>query len=256
MNELSTIQQSEPSVALLMERAISAGITPQSVEVIERLVALQERNQARSAEQEFARAFAELQKEMPRIQAIKAVDQKADGTCRYRFAPYEEIMRQARPLLSQHGFSVSFDTEWQEARIMVSCKLLHKGGHFQTNRFAARVGKGPPGTNEAQADMAVKTLAKRGALCDALNIVVEHDTDGDDARIEGAAINSEQASELDYLIREIQPDLQKLLEWANAKSVKEIASSRFEDVRSMLLRKKKRKTVENPKATDPDQPWG
>lgn len=255
MSELS-IPQSEPSVASLMQRVIDAGITTDSVSILERMMALQERNQAKTAEQEFARAFAELQRDMPRVQAIKAVDQKSDGTCRYRFAPYEEIMRQARPLLSQHGFSVSFDTEWQDARIVVSCKLLHRGGHYQTNKFAARGGKGPPGTNEAQADMAVKTLAKRGALCDALNIVVEHDTDGDDARIEGRAITRDQADEINGLLKETKSDLAKFLAFAKAESVEAIGSARFEDVRDMLERKlRKKSAVENPKATDPDQEW-
>lgn len=255
-NEIVTTQPQERSIVSLMESVIAGGITTDSVSVLERLMALQERNQEKAAEQEFARAFAELQKDMPRVQAIKAVDQKADGTCRYRFAPYEEIMKQARPLLSAHGFSLSFDTDWQDTRIVVSCKLLHKGGHFQVNKFAARGGKGPPGTNEAQADMAVKTLAKRGALCDALNIVVEHDLDGDDARTLGASITSSQAAEINEIIKHTKPNVANLLAWAHAETVETIPSNRFEDVIAQLERfRRKKGAPENPKATDPDQAW-
>lgn len=263
MSELTTRSESQLALAPttdpvcgMLQQVIAGGVTSDNVGALEKLVALYERNQAKQAEQEFARAFADLQKDMPRIQAIKAVDQKADGTCRYRFAPYEEIMKQARPLLSQHGFSVSFDTEWQDARIVVSCKLLHRGGHYQTNKFAARGGKGPPGTNEGQADGAVKTLAKRNALCDALNIVVEHDTDGDDARIEGDVITPEQAQEILDLIESTGASRSRLLEFANATAIVDIRQAKLQDVMEVLeRRKRKNSAVEQPKASDPDQRW-
>lgn len=255
-NEIVTTQPQERSIVSLMESVIAGGITTDSVSVLERMMALHERNQAKMAEQAFARAFSDLQADMPSIDATKPVPNK-DGTLRYKFAPYEEIMAKVKPLLKKHGFSISFNTKWDGPRLIVSCKLLHGDGHSQTNDFAARVGQGPPGANEAQADGAVNTLAKRRALCDALNIVVEHDTDGDDARIEGRPISYEQAQEIHRLVIDTDSDLTKLLQFAGAKKVSEITSSRFADVRSMLERKKRKKTVavENPGPNDPDLPY-
>jgi ERF superfamily protein len=254
-NELvTTTPQPELSIGSLMERVIQTGITPDSVSVLERMMALHERNQAKMAEQEFAKAFAALQRDMPKIHATRPVESK--GVLMYKFAPYEDIMTQAKPLLSEHGFAVSFDTKWEDARIIVTCTLMHTGGHSKSNSFAARVGNGPPNASAGQADMAVKTLAKRGALCDALNIVVEHDTDGDDARIEGCYILPEQAQEIFALLRETKSDLSKFLTFAKADSIEKICSARFDDVRDMLVRKKRKASVPDPKATDPDQPWG
>lgn len=254
-NEIVTTQPQERSIVSLMESVIAGGITTDSVSVLERMMALHERNQAKMAEQAFARAFSALQTEIPKIEATKAVPND-DGTVRYKFAPFEEIMVKAKPVLSKHGFSVSFNTKWDESRLVVSCKLLHSDGHSQTNDFAARVGKGPPRASDAQADMAVKTLAKRGALCDALNIVVEYDTDGDDARTLGASITSAQAAEINKIIEQTKPNVANLLAWAHAETVEAIPANRFEDVIAQLERfRRKKSVVENPKATDPDQEW-
>lgn len=254
-NELATTQPQERSIVSLMESVIAGGITTDSVGVLERMMALHERNQSKMAEQAFARAFSDLQADMPSIDATKPVPNK-DGTVRYKFAPYEEIMSKVKPLLKKHGFSISFNTKWDGPRLVVSCKLLHGDGHSQTNDFAARVGNGPPGANEAQADGAVNTLAKRRALCDALNIVVEHDTDGDDARSLGASITAAQAAEINKIIEQTKPNVANLLAWAHADSVETIPANRFEDVIAQLERfRRKKSTVENPKATDPDQAW-
>lgn len=253
MNE-TTLAISPPAdpVGLMLEKLVSAGVGAENVAALEKLVGLYERNQAKNAEQEFARAFAELQKDMPKIQATRAVPNK-DGTERYRFAPFEEIMREAQPFLSSHGFAISFNTKWDGPRIVVSCKLLHSGGHSQTNEFAARVGDGPPGSNAAQADGAVKTLAKRNALCDALNIVVERDTDGDDARIEGDVITPAQAKEILDLIEATGTDKAKLLAFAKADTVVDIRQAHFQEVFGLLEKKLKKKAQSNP--TGPDNLW-
>jgi hypothetical protein len=186
-----TLRQ-EPSVALMLQKVIDKGITAENVAALESLVGLYDRMQAKDSEKQFAAAFAELQSEMPRVVATKPVPNN-DGTVRYRFAPYEEILEQVQPFLSKHGFSVSFDTEVSDGRMTAICTLRHISGHSQSNKFTVRIGKGPPGSSETQADGSAKTYAKRGALSDALNIVVDHD---DDARMIGKPIGKALAEEL------------------------------------------------------------
>ncbi len=182
----------EPSVALMLQKVIDGGITADNVSALESLVGLYDRMQAKNAEREFAAALIDLQGETSSVQATKAVDQKPDGTVRYRFAPYEEIMRTVKPILTRHGFSITFDTESNGDRLASICTLMHKSGHARQNRFAVRYGK-PPGSSDAQGDMSTKSYAKRGALCDCLNIVVEHD---DDARMLGQSIGQALAEDL------------------------------------------------------------
>jgi hypothetical protein len=173
---------------------------------------------------------------MPAIQAVKPVPNN-DGTIRYRFAPYEEIMAIVRPLLQRHGFTVSFSQSVGDGRITQVCILQHIGGHSRMNSFAVRVGKGPPGSSEAQGDGAASTYAKRHALCNALNITVDADTDGADARIEGAPLAPDRVLYLRELVRDTKSDERLFLKFAGAETFEGIASARYDDLVRALTKK-------------------
>jgi hypothetical protein len=231
------VQTAEPSVALMLQGAltsIQAGeVTGQHVEVLSRMMDLYERNEKRVAEKDFAAALVDLQGETIRVQATKAVDQKADGSCRYRFAPYEEIMATVQPMLTRHGFSITFDTEEGDARLTSVCTLTHKSGHSRSNKFAVRYGK-PPGSSDAQGDMSTKSYAKRGALCDALNITVEHD---DDARMIGKPIGKALGEELQARVKACGADEQAFLKFAGAANYESVGDERWDALDAMLKRK-------------------
>lgn len=208
-SELSLAPQDSTALAplnpaQLMQAIIDKGITPESVGVMKELIAMKEHLDDKQAERDFAKAFNALQAEMPNIAASKAVPNN-DGSTRYTFAPFEKIMEAVRPLLLKHGFTVSFSMTFAEGRIIQTCTLQHTGGHSRTNSFAVRIGKGPPGSSEAQGDGAASTYAKRFALCNALNIVIEQDTDGapgTDARNEGELITSDKVQYLREQVKE------------------------------------------------------
>jgi hypothetical protein len=223
-------------IAGMLHAVIERGITADNIAGLERLVALYEREQARDAERQFAAAFAALQGDMPAIQAVKPVPNN-DGSIRYKFAPYEEIMAVVRPLLQRHGFTVSFSQTVGDGRISQACILQHVGGHSRTNSFAVRIGKGPPGSSEAQGDGAASTYAKRHALCNALNITVDADTDGADARIQGAPLAHDRAIYLRELVRETKSNEALFLKFAGAATFDEIASSRYDDLVRALNKK-------------------
>lgn len=247
--ELSTVPQ-EPSVALMLQGALaniqSGAITPEHVEVLGKMMDLYERNEKRQGERDFAAALTALQGETIRVDATKKVDEKADGSCRYKFAPYEQIMEVVQPMLTAHGFSITFDTEISSDNLRLTsiCTLTHKSGHFRTNKFAVRFGK-PPGSSDAQGDMSTKSYAKRGALCDALNISIDHDNDGlENVKIEGAAITQQEADELRDLVDDSGSDRQRFLDYAHSeentkKSFEEIASAKLSVLHKRLTAKMK-----------------
>lgn len=228
----------EPSVGELMQAVIKSGITENSVAIMERLVALKERTDARQAEKDFAVAFNALQADMPVIHASKPVPNR-DGTIRYHFAPFEVIMEQVKPLLMRHGFTVAFSMDFRDGRVIQTCTLTHIGGHSRSNQFMARIGNGPPGSSEAQGDGAASTYAKRFALCNALNIVTEVDTDGrnEDARNEGAPISFEQAQTLRELVKETASNEAAFLQYAGAKTYEEIGSAKYQMLFNSLQKK-------------------
>src|SRR6266576_2261182 len=213
--ELSVVQNDlpAPSPAQMLQAVIQGGVTAENAAVMEKLIQLHERVEARNAEKEFNKAFVALQQEMPRVQAMAVVPNN-DGTPRYKFAAYESIMEQVQPFLVRNGFTISFSTRYDGPRIVKTCILRHTAGHSISNDFAVRIGAGPPKANEAQADGAAGTYAKRHALCDALNIVVEKDND---ANAIGDKISKEEAKALRQRVLATGSDEVNFLAYAQVK---------------------------------------
>lgn len=219
----------------MMKAVLDRGVTAENASALEKLVGLCERMQDRESERAFAAAFKALQSEMKGVKAMKPVPNN-DGTTRYKFAPYEDIMAQVRPMLEKHGFTVTFSTDFGDGRLIKSCTLQHIGGHSKTNKFAVRIGSGPPKATETQADGAASTYAKRFALCDCLNILIETDSD---ARAEGAAISKDQAEDLRRRVRESASDEAAFLKFAGAATFETIAEGRYSSLDAALRRKER-----------------
>lgn len=234
---LAVQPSAEPSVALMLQKVIEGGITTDNVAALEKMCDLYERMQAKSAEQQFNAAFSKLQSELPQVEATKPVPNR-DGSIRYRFAPFEEIMAKIQPFLTQHGFSVSFNSRFGDGRMTVVCILGHISGHSRNNEFAVRIGQGPPGSTETQADGAAKTYAKRGALCDCLNIAIDHD---DDARMVGKPIGKALAEDLKARVKACGADEEAFLRFAGAANYDSISDDRFDALDALLTRKEQGK---------------
>lgn len=211
-----------PNPGQMMQAMIDKGVTQENAAAFKELVLLSEHMEDRQAKKDFARAFVALQRDIPRIKATKIIPNR-DGTARSTFAPFEEIDSQARPICLQHGFTYSFsEGPFQAGKVTKICTLLHETtGIEKSNPYSVRIGNGPPGCSESQADGSAHSYAKRGALCDALNIVVVGMDN--DARMEGGAVTPEQADELERRAKMVNADVPKFLKFAgNAKSFKEI----------------------------------
>lgn len=225
---------SQVTVPDMLQAVISKGVTAENVSAVTELVKLWKQTQEWDAEKDFNRAFVALQADVSGIKAERPVPNN-DGSIRYMFAPFEDIMKAIRPSLERHGFTLSFSTDFAEGRMIKVCRLAHNGGHHVDTKFAVRVGQGPPKASECQADGAASTYAKRFALCDALNIVIEHDTDAD-PRAEGTAISADEAKALreDSASVGLPPD--KFLKFAGAKSFEEISSGRVQELAEYILK--------------------
>ncbi len=237
-NEISRAENAPIPIAQMMQLMIEKGITADNVQAMEQLVKLQERIMDRDAEKEFANAFAILQSQMQSVNATKAIPSK-DGSIRSRFAPYEEIMEQVGPLMNRLGFTVTFDTDYSSTppmRVIQKCTLQHTSGHKRTNSFAVRIGNGPPGASEAQGDGAAATFAKRYALCAALNITIDFDTD---AKTEGATITKEEAQAFEARAVKLNIDRVKILKWLHAASFEEISEAGAQQLDEELTRRER-----------------
>lgn len=154
-----------------------------SVEALERLMALWERGEAKKAELAFNAAMSTAQKQMRPV----AVDATNPQT-RSKYASYEALDRALRPIYTEHGFGLSFDTADSPLaeHVRVVCHVTHEGGHSSLRHLDMPAdGKGAKG-----GDVMTKTHAVGSALSYGMryllkmifNVAVgEHDDDGNAA---------------------------------------------------------------------------
>lgn len=244
MSDKQLAVQQQPNMALMLQTFIDKGVTAENVSALGMLCELQQKLEESAAKREFAAAFVALQGEMPAVKATKAVNNK-DGTVRYKFAPYEDIMKQAQPFLKQHKFTVTFDNKMDEQRVVAICTLMHASGHSRENSFACRIGSGPPGSSDQQADGSASSYAKRLALCNALNIIVEHIDD--DARLLGAPVDEVTAKALKDRVAYLKMDEATFLKLAGAAEYAAIPDAKYDLLDGLLFEKEVAAGVRNKK---------
>jgi hypothetical protein len=109
--------------ATLLAVISRAAADPQTdVGKMERLMAMYERIEAKRAEAEFAESFSVMQTKLP------AVAERGEVTGRYTYALWEDINTAIKPVLAEHGFALSFRTDFADG-IAVTGVLTHKAGH-------------------------------------------------------------------------------------------------------------------------------
>lgn len=197
-------QESAPALDMqeLMRRALESGA--EGAETLERLVALHERMQDRSARAQFYRALADFQAECPPIRKNRRV---SAGNYSYDYAELDFIADQIRPLLHKHGLSYSFDSELIEsdgrAHMRTRCILRHVASHSEQASFTAPVDQQAK-MNDPQKAASGLSYTRRYALILVLGLTTG-DKD-DDGRAAGAAtITEEEAADLRALFDEVIP---------------------------------------------------
>lgn len=231
-HESGAVDVVRPTEGLSIEQAFRAivdgNLDAPKLEVMQKLLAM-------DAERKFNMAFVALQSDMPVIVATTAIKNRG------KYEKFEDIMKVIGPLLTRHGFTVSFSQHFEDKRIIETCTLRHAAGHSHPNSFAVRSG---PADSETQADCKASTTAKRNALCNALNIVIRQDclSNEDDAGIEGdpnAFVTARQAGELEHRLKMVNGSVVKFLEYAKAKTFATIPANKYAELDQFLGRKER-----------------
>lgn len=100
------------------------------VDKLERLIAMQERIQARNARSEYYADFARMQGDLP---TVIERGQTNNG----RYATHEDIVEAVRPVLQRHGFMLSFRTKFDDKLVKVTGVLAHRSGHAEETEFVS-----------------------------------------------------------------------------------------------------------------------
>lgn len=240
MNEVVTRQEMKawddrPAPALsvltpmdMLHKAVSQGA---DIVVLEKLMALQERWEANQARKAFDEAMSNAKAEIPTINKNRHVgfESRKAGAAKtdYRHEDLGEIAKTIDPILGKHGLSYRFKTTSEiNQPISVTCKVSHRGGHFEENTLTA--GRDETGNkNSIQAIGSTVTYLQRYTLKAALGLAASNDDDGSKSEPE-EAIESDQFGVIKKLMVEAGTDESKFCQHFKIEALADLPASKFQ----------------------------
>lgn len=167
----------ESGLTAVIERALSDPAT--DVNKLERLLAMQERVMERNAKSAFTVAKVAMRPELPEITMKGHIVIKKDGkvTQDTPFARFEDIHEAIMPVLTLHGFDLSFKNGLAEdGKVRVTTILTHIEGHSEETYFDLPHDSSGS-KNAVQAVGSSTSYAKRYGVLSILNIKVVGEDD-------------------------------------------------------------------------------
>lgn len=174
----------------MLQHAVTSGA---GIEVMEKLLALQERWEANQGRKAFDAAVSAAKGEIPPIEKNKRVgfeSRRTGDTTSYSHETLGQIASVIDPILNRHGLSYRFRASQDQGRVSVTCVLSHRDGYSEETTLTA--GADDSGKkNSIQAIGSTTTYLQRYTLKLALGLATtEKDDDGassEEPAISGAA---------------------------------------------------------------------
>lgn len=218
----------------MLDRALSSGATP---ETIDKLLSLQERWEAGQARKAFNEAFAAFKSEAVVIERNRGV---SDGPLKgRRYAELSSFVDAATPALSKHGLSASWTiTRDEKEWIEVTCIIEHSLGGNKKVALG-----GPPDVggakNPLQARISTVTYLERATFKAACGLAEQGD-DSDGTAPQGNApkiIDDAQYRYLIDLIEKAGADETRMLAFLKVGRLEDLTQTQFKTAETMLRKK-------------------
>lgn len=145
------------------------------IDKMERLLEMQERVLARQAREAYATALAKLQPDLPVISERGKILNRNNET-QSTYARWEDVNEAIRPLLAEHGFSLSFRTGREGGDVTVTGVLSHREGHSEETTITLP-SDGSGSKNAVQAVGSSTSYGKRYTAFALLNITSKGEDD-------------------------------------------------------------------------------
>lgn len=220
----------------ILQAAIEKGITSENVAVVKEIRQMVLEEQAAAAKIAFNRDFFELRQEIAKMNIYADKAAKTDnGAIAYTYCSESELAAKLEPVLIRHNFSMLFGQRHENDRTVAIITLIHREGHEENREYSVRSGSTNRMKDATAADTGATTSAWRHLVIKMFGMKSRIQEIGD-ARNLGEHITDEQVEILSRMLKEKNRDEKKFLEYAQAKSFKEIMSSRYDDCYQMLLK--------------------
>lgn len=158
------------NVERMLMLALDKGL---DISILERFMALRDKELAARAKASYDSAMASFQAECPVIEKTKQVKNKS-GVVVYTYAPIDSVIDQTHELIGKNGFSYSFSTEQIGAgtleELRVTCKITHRDGHSETFSMQSGLATRTEIMSSPQQKAATMTFLKRHTLMNGLGI--------------------------------------------------------------------------------------
>lgn len=212
----------------MLAKAVQSGA---GIEVLEKLMALQERWQSNQARMEFDNAVAEAKREIP------VITKNATGHNKMRYANFAAIAKAVDPILGTHGLSYRFRTSQTDKAISVTCVLSHKAGHSEETTLSGPA-DASGSKNAIQAIGSTLTYLQRYSLVQMLGLAAAEDDDGNAAGM-GETINDEQFRVLIDMCAEVHANEAAFCKLLKVESLERLPVRQFDSALALLKSKRK-----------------
>jgi len=192
------------------------------VEVLERLVALQQAVDAEAGRRAFFAAMARFQSSVPRIKKTRTVPLKS-GARAYDYAPLEEVIDTIRETEAACGLMHSWNhTEHQGGGLTVTCCVSHVSGHTHDATVTIPPTQGI-NTSAAQNVGIMLTYGQRRSLLAAYGLTTGgEDRDGAEPAETDEVIGQDALTNLQDLLHAKGRTAAALLQWLSKERGEEI----------------------------------
>jgi hypothetical protein len=243
LEKVSIIPQDEPRAVQpvtpmdMLNRAVQSGA---DIDMIEKLMSLQERWEANQSRKLFDEALANAQGEMPKLAKNRLVNypsaKSPTGYVTYRHEDLAEVIETVKPILKKFGLAHRFRTTQDGDKITVTCVITGHGHREENSLSAGRDTSG--GKNNHQEIASAVTYLERYTLKAALGLAAAHDDDAAKAGDDGEIISDDQAEELVALADEVGADKRAFCNYFKVDGIAMLAAKDFERAKSALNKKR------------------
>jgi hypothetical protein len=117
----------------MIQQAIASGA---GIEVMEKLLAMNERYDAFQARKAFDDAMATLRQDMPTVLKKQSAD-FGNGGAAYKYEDLSAVTEVISPIMANVGLSFRWRTQSNEKGVAVTCIISHRDGHSEETTLAA-----------------------------------------------------------------------------------------------------------------------
>lgn len=235
--QMTTMEERASEVALTPEAdslmgALITAASDADPDKMERLLSMYERIEDRKAKKEFDIALAEVQNELPEIGKLGAA-KDSKGKVLYNYGKWEDINRVIKPILAEHGFSLSFRVADHERGLAVT-GVLSRSGHSEETTMTLPLDSASAAMSNSQARGSATSYGKRYTAGALLNLILADELDNDGVGAPPETVGPEEMTILDDLLKRTGADRAKFFAYAKVEGMADIYMKNFEPLKKAL----------------------